>query len=140
MDGDLQHDPKYIASFIRKFNSTSCDMVVGCRDFSSSKNIGLNYIRKIGSLFLIFLINFLLGKKTSDPMSGFFLFKKKIFFDAKENFYERGYKILADIIYSNKEKIKIIDVKINFKKRIYGKSKISFMILLYLIIFIIRKL
>ena len=33
-------------------------------------------MRFYSSKFLILMINFLLGKKISDPMSGFFIFKK----------------------------------------------------------------
>ena len=73
-------------------------------------------------------------------MSGFFLFKKKIFLNSKKKFFKKGYKILADMIYNNKEYLKIKDVKINFKKRIYGESKISFKVLFYLIIFILKKI
>ena len=73
-------------------------------------------------------------------MSGFFLFKKKLLKNSDKNFYKKGYKILADIIYSAKDYIEVNDIKINFKKRIYGKSKINFKVLLYLIIFIISKL
>ena len=72
-------------------------------------------------------------------MSGFFLFKKKILKKAKKNFYKKGYKILADLIYSNPNSLKISDIKINFKKRIYGKSKINFKVLFYLFIFILKK-
>ncbi len=138
MDGDLQHDPKYIKKFINKFNTSSSDIVVGCRNFFYKKNKGLNFLRTNASVLLIFLINFLLGKKTSDPLSGFFLFKKKLFIKSKKKFYGKGYKILADIIYNNK-KAKVSDVKINFKKRLYGKSKINLRILYYLLIFIVRK-
>ena len=138
MDGDLQHDPKYIPILINKFNVSSGDIIVGCRDFFTSKNKGLNFIRSIASILLIFSINFLLGKRTSDPMSGFFLFKKKIFINSRKKFYKKGYKILADMIYNNKNHIIIEDIKINFKKRIYGESKISIKVLLYLIIFIFK--
>ena len=140
MDGDLQHDPKYISKLIDKYNSSSSDIVVGCRDFFTNKNKGLDFLRTLISIFLIFLINISLEKKTSDPMSGFFLFKKKIFLKSKKNFYKKGYKILADIIYTNTGRLKINDVKINFKKRMYGKTKINFRILLYLIIFILKKM
>ena len=140
MDGDLQHDPIYIPILIKKYNSTSSDIIVGCRDFFTKKNKGLNYIRTLVSIFLIFTINITLGKKTSDPMSGFFLFKKKIFTKSKKKFYKKGYKILADLIYSNYDYIKISDIKINFKKRIYGKSKINFKVLFYLFVFIIKKI
>ena len=139
MDGDLQHDPKYIQVMINKFNTTSSDIVVGCRDFLTKKIEGLNFLRILASLILIFIINTALGKKTSDPMSGFFLFKKKLFIKTKKNFFKKGYKILADIIYNNKNNIIVSDVKINFKKRIYGKSKINIKVLLYLMIFIFNK-
>ncbi len=42
------------------------------------------------------------------------------------------------MIYNNKNHIIIEDIKINFKKRIYGESKISIKVLLYLIIFIFK--
>jgi len=140
MDGDLQHDPKYIPKLIDKFNNTSSDIVVGCRDLYSQKNKGLNFLRTLASISLNCIINISLGRKTSDPMSGFFLFKKKLLRNSDKNFYKKGYKILADIIYSAKHYIEVNDIKINFKKRVYGKSKINFKVLLYLIIFILRKL
>ena len=139
MDGDLQHDPKYISKLISKYNSSNCDIVVGCRDFFTKQNKGLNFLRTSASLILIFIINIILGKRTSDPMSGFFLFKKKLFMKSKKKFYKKGYKILADIIYNNNDNIHIGDIKINFKKRIYGKSKINIKVLLYLMIFIFDK-
>jgi dolichol-phosphate mannosyltransferase len=139
MDGDLQHDPKYIPKMIDKYNTTSCDIIVGCRNFFSKKNIGLDLFRTFVSIFLINIINILLGKKTSDPMSGFFLFKKKLFLKSKHRFYKKGYKILADIIYSNKDKIKVTDIIINFNKRKYGQSKINLKVLVYLIGFILKK-
>ena len=138
MDGDLQHDPKYIQKFIDKFNLSSSDIIVGCRNFFYKDNKGLNFVRTYTSVLLIFFINILLGKKTSDPLSGFFLFKKKIFVGSKKKFFGKGYKILADIIYNNK-KARVSDVKINFKKRLYGKSKINLRIFYYLLLFIVRK-
>ena len=138
MDGDLQHDPKYIEKFIDKFNLSSSDIIVGCRNFFYKDNKGLNFVRTYASVLLIFFINILLGKKTSDPLSGFFLFKKKLFVGSKKKFFGKGYKILADIIYNNK-KVRVSDVKINFKKRLYGKSKINLKVLYYLLVFIIRK-
>ena len=37
-------------------------------------------------------------KKTDDPMSGYFIFKKEIYFKNKEKMFGRGYKILADLL------------------------------------------
>ena len=140
MDGDLQHDPKYIPKLINEFNISSADIIVGCRDFFSKKNNGLDFLRILASIILIITINIFLGKKTSDPMAGFFLFKKKIFLKSKNKFYKKGYKILADIIYLDKNKVLVNDVKINFKKRKDGKSKINLKVLIYLIYFIFKKI
>ena len=84
MDGDLQHDPKYIPKLINKYNISSADIIVGCRDFFSKKNKGLDFIRTLVSIILIITINMFLGKKTSDPMAGFFFFQKKNLFKIKK--------------------------------------------------------
>ena len=83
------------------------------------------------------MINFLLGIKTSDPMSGFFIFRRSIYFENKKNLYANGYKILSDLLYSSKKKLKIGDVAIVFKKRNKGESKMNLSILLKLINFIL---
>ena len=139
MDGDLQHDPIYIPYLISKYEKTSCDIVVGCRNFFEKDSQGLSFFRTLSSLLVILIINIFLGKKTSDPMSGFFLFKKQIYIRQKKNLYKKGYKILADLIYNNKSFLDIKDIKIKFKKRIQGKSKLNFMVVIYLLIFIFKK-
>ena len=53
--------------------------------------------------------------------------------------FAKGYKILADLIYSSKEKLNIIDVGINFGNRAKGESKMSLKILIILISFITQK-
>tara|TARA_B100000989_G_scaffold291881_1_gene266991 strand:- start:270 stop:983 length:714 start_codon:yes stop_codon:yes gene_type:complete len=140
MDGDFQHDPIYIPKLIKNFDESCSDIVVGCRDLFKKNSQGLSLFRAICSILLIHLMNICLGKKTADPMSGFFLFKKKLFLQQKKKLYKKGYKILADIIYNSKKNIKISDIKIRFKKRYSGKSKLNFSVLIYLIIFIKSKI
>jgi len=139
MDGDLQHNPKYIFKIFNKFQKSKSDIIVGSRDFLKKENKGLSSIRKTFSIILIFIINIVLGNKTNDPMSGFFLFKKKIFTENKNKLYGKGYKILADIIYSSKKDLKIIDYTIDFDRRKSGKSKMDIKILILLINFMIIK-
>ena len=104
------------------------------------KKHNLSFFRLSASRILILLVNFFLGKKTSDPMSGFFIFKKKIFSNNKRKLYNRGYKILMDLIYINTEKKKIFDVDINFDNRKKGASKMNLKILISLINMIIYKI
>ena len=139
MDGDLQHNPSNINKLIEVYVAENADIVVGSRNLFNKKNEGLGFIRLASSKFLILLISILLNKKTDDPMSGFFIFQKKIYELNKNKLYAKGYKILFDLIYASSEKLKIIDVDINFRKRTEGSSKMGFKIIFILILVIIKK-
>ena len=139
MDGDLQHKPSDIKKFLNIFNKNNPDIIVGSRDLFKDKKHNLNILRLLASRILIIVVNLLLGKKTSDPMSGFFMFKKNIFLRSQKKLIKKGYKILLDLLYVKDQKAKIIDLKINFNSRMRGKSKMSTKILFYLISMIFKK-
>jgi len=71
-------------------------------------------------------------------MSGFFIFKKTIFLRNKKKLYGSGFKILTDLIYSEKN-LKIKDIYINFDLRKYNKSKMNFKIISQIIILFFQK-
>ena len=139
MDGDLQHKPSDIKKILYKFFRGNPDFVIGTRDLFKKKKHNLNFLRLFASRMLILLVNFLLGRKTSDPMSGFFMFKKEVFTKSQKKLIKKGYKILLDLIYIKNQRVKIIDVNINFDSRIKGKSKMSLKILIDLISMILKK-
>ncbi len=126
MDGDLQHKPKEINHLYSVFLKRHCDVVVGIRNLFKKKQKGLRFYRLIISILLIIIVNILLGFRTSDPMSGFFIFKKKIYLKNRKFLFNRGYKILLDLIYSSKKKLKILDINIDFRSRGEGNSKINY--------------
>ena len=136
MDADLQHDPKYIPKMLKLFNS-NYDMIIGARKLTSGRNKGLSEFRRFASVVLIFLFR-VFNIKTSDPMSGFFLFKKKIYLENKKYFFGKGFKILADILINSKKKLKTKDLYIDFNRRYESESKMNYKILLILIQFYLR--
>jgi dolichol-phosphate mannosyltransferase len=140
MDADLQHNPHYLNLLIKRFNNEKIDFLVACRDFKDKSKVKVNFTRFFLSKILIILFNFLLGFKTNDPMSGFFIFKKKIFMENKSKLFSRGYKILADLIYSSKSELKIKDQFIVFDQRDMSSSKLNLRILLLILIFLFRSL
>ena len=140
MDADLQHNPHYLNLLIKRFNYEKIDFLVACRDFKDKSKVKVNFTRFFLSKILIILFNFLLGFKTNDPMSGFFIFKKKIFMENKSKLFSRGYKILADLIYSSKSELKIKDQFIVFDQRDMSSSKLNLRILLLVLIFLFRSL
>ena len=71
---------------------------------------------------------------------GFLSLKKKIYELNKNKLFAKGYKILFDLIYASSEKLKIIDVDINFRKRSEGNSKMGFTVIFILILIITKKI
>tara|TARA_B100001029_G_C15002541_1_gene419018 strand:- start:106 stop:858 length:753 start_codon:yes stop_codon:yes gene_type:complete len=132
MDGDLQHNPKYLPKICKIFSKKNIDFLVCSRNFK--KRYGLSFIRYYFSKALIFFVNFILGKKVNDPMSGFFIFKKNFFILNKRNLYTNGFKILLNLLYSTKKKMKIYEQTIVFEKRFNNKSKMNYKVLYHIII------
>ena len=139
MDGDLQHKPSDLKRILYVYFKYNPDIAVGTRDLFKIKKHNLNFLRLLASRILILIVNLLLGNKTSDPMSGFFVFKKKIFQKSQKKMIKKGYKILLDLLYIKNQNVEVIDVNINFDSRMKGKSKMNLKIFLYLITMISKK-
>ena len=139
MDGDMQHDPKYILPMFKKFNKFNCDIVIGARPLNKGPNQGLSETRRCVSNIIIFLFS-IFKVNTSDPMSGFFIFKKKIYYKNKKHFFGKGFKILADILINSKQDLLVKDYLIKFKRRMKNKSKMNFNILIILFNFYVISL
>ena len=138
MDADLQHNPKYIPKMIKKFNK-KIDVIIGARKLILGKNKGLSETRRYASIILIYLFQ-VFKIKTIDPMSGFFMFKKKIYLKNKSRFFGKGFKILVDILINSKSKLITKDIYIDFDRRHKDKSKMNFRILFILVQFYITSL
>ena len=129
MDCDLQHNPKYILKMKNKLIENNADIVIGSRFGNSTLEGNLGIFRSLISNLAIRLINLIMGKKSLDPLSGFFLCRKEVILDYENTFFKRGYKILFDIIYNGKQNIKIEHQNIFFNKRKYENSKFNFKII-----------
>ena len=136
MDGDLQHDPKYLPRMIKIFKDKNLDFVVAARNFRNFSIPGLSMTRLIASKILIYIFFIFVGTKTTDPMSGFFIFKKIIYMKNKKKLFGKGYKILSDLIYVSNQNINVNDLIITFNLRKKGNSKMNLKVLLNIIFFI----
>ena len=136
MDGDMQHDPKYIVPMYNRFDKFNYDVIIGARPLIKGPNQGLSETRRFASNILIFLFSFF-KINTSDPMSGFFIFKKDLYIKNKKFFFGKGFKILVDILINSKNDLNVNDFIIKFKRRHGDKSKMNFKILMILVRFYI---
>ena len=138
MDADFQHNPIYLNKLIKIFYLSEYDFVIRCRKFDKKLKKKLKFIRFYSSVIITSIFNLLLGFKTSDPMSGFFIFKKEFFVRNKKKLYGSGFKILTDLIYTE-EDLKIKDIFIDFDIRKYNKSKMNFKIISQIVILFFQK-
>ncbi len=139
MDGDLQHRPNDLVKLMNIYEKKNFDLVIGSRKMNNYRETNLNPLRFYVSKLLNFITNLLFDYRLKDPMSGFFIINKKVFFKLKNKLFLLGYKILLDIITSSQKKIIFKEVYINFKSREKGFSKMRLKILIQLIIFLIYK-
>jgi len=125
MDTDLQHPPEKIPELIRSLDQTGSDLVVASRYISGGRSDGLagRYRRWVSKLSSVFVWTFLTPtRKTSDPMTGFFAFKRDLL--DRVSFSSFGFKILVEILASIKD-LKVVDIPFTFGQRVHENSKAS---------------
>jgi len=78
MDGDGQHDPKYIIELFNQVESRGCDVAIGSR-FLGKNNYDTGVLKSTGIKLFRFLIRLTNGEKITDPTSGFQCLHRKVF-------------------------------------------------------------
>ena len=122
LDGDGQHDPKYIERLIRKMEESQADIVIGSR-FKTEKKPAT--ARMLGSRLIssaIFITT--KGIRIEDVTSGMRLFNKKMI---KRFGYNIHYSPEPDILaYLINCGFKIEEVQVEMHERIAGVSYLNF--------------
>jgi dolichol-phosphate mannosyltransferase len=125
MDADLQHPPEKVRELLEKARSTGADVVVASRYVRGGSYAGLpGPVRKaisVGSKCLARIV-FKEARKTSDPMTGFFLVRNEAISGIQ--FRPLGFKILLEILVCAPE-LRVVEVPLNFRVRNAGVSKAS---------------
>ena len=124
MDGDGQHDPKNILDMLDVIHEKNMDLVIGSRFINSRSSSSLSKKRNLISEIGIRLCHLFINKKISDPLSGFFVLKRKDVENFKEALYKDGFKLLFDYLMLANPK-KIYEIQINFRQRMHGDSKLN---------------
>ena len=70
VDGDGQHDPKYIPELLKVLRETGCHMVIGSR-FYQAKGEHTSAVRAVGIWIFRMVLRPILGKPVRDPTSGY---------------------------------------------------------------------
>ena len=122
MDSDFSHPPKIIPRLIEEIKISKCDIVIASRYTQGGKVSGWSAKRKLISKTAKGIAKVGLGINESDPMSGFFAFRRKILEGIKLDAI--GYKMLLEILVKTKG-AKVKEIPYTFTNRVYGYSKLD---------------
>lgn len=117
IDADLSHPPELMNKMIDECDKN--DIVIASRYVKKGKE-EMNIFRKAVSKGATLMAKPL--TKVSDPMSGYFFFRRKVIKNA--DLRPKGYKILLEILVKGDYK-KHKEIHFVFGKRYHGKSKLG---------------
>jgi dolichol-phosphate mannosyltransferase len=122
MDSDFSHPPKIIPRLIEEIKKSRCDIAIASRYITGGSIKGWTSKRKLLSKTATKIAKTGLGVNQSDPMSGFFAFRRKIIDGLK--FDAIGYKMLLEILVKAKG-VKVKEIPYTFTNRVHGSSKLD---------------
>lgn len=124
MDADLSHDHQILPKMIAAVREGGYDLVVGSRRIPGGGADKWPWYRKLSSDIATMVAKNFLDIELNDPMSGYFLLKRKLFERVKHKINPQGYKILLEIyVRSNPQRVK--EIPFIFKDRKQGYSKVT---------------
>ena len=119
MDADGQHRPDEIKNVLLPIIENQYDCVIGSRILGNREKS--KWLRIVGVYFFGRIVSALLGKKITDPSSGFRAFRMAAM--ASIQLHEDQYHTSELIIEAVKKGLRIGEVPITILRRKYGKSK-----------------
>ena len=123
MDADLQHPPEVLLALLRGVTD-GADIAIASRYVKGGSCEGWGLTRRLISKGAITMAHVLLPatRKIKDPMSGYFLFRKRALDGA--NLKPAGYKILLEMLAEGNFQ-RVMEVPYTFDTRSRGKSKLK---------------
>lgn len=123
VDGDGQHDPRFLSKMADYLEENKLDMVIGSR-FIEKEGFQSSGTRRIGIKYFTILIQLLTGVKITDPTSGLRMVNRdvmKIF----ASDYPKDYPEPESVVAILRQKKKVKEIAVIMKERQGGVSSIS---------------
>ncbi len=121
MDADLSHPPDKLPELIIPIIEGKCDISIGSRFIKGANIEGFGLFRRVNAFVSRVLARPFV--KVSDPMSGFFAFRKNLIADYNI-LNPIGFKIGLEILVKSGTE-SIVEIPIRFAGRYAGKGKLS---------------
>ena len=133
VDGDGQHDLDFLGRLLDPVIQGEADIAVGSRFSGPYQGYRSSFVRRVGIHFFAKLISFLTGFKVTDPTSGFRAFSRRaLAVFARE--YPMDFPEPESIVVATRHGLKLREVPVQMRKRLYGASSIRYLKTLYYMI------
>ncbi|WP_176594153.1 glycosyltransferase family 2 protein [Sphingobium sp. EM0848] len=139
MDADMQHDERLLPDMVHALLSDQADIVIGSRYCANGSTGDWNIDRQRASRFATGIANQLLDIPISDPMSGFFAFRRRHLEQMVPRLSQLGFKVLLDILLSSDRGTRVIELPYHFRNRNAGESKLGFRVLFDFLLMVVNK-
>lgn len=123
IDADLQHDPGILSKMYEVVAGGS-EVAVGSRYVAGGGTGDWNALRRFESWVATKIAQVFLNVKLGDPMSGYFMMRRRDFLRVQEQLNAKGFKILLEISAKLRPK-KVEEVAYTFRARMAGESKLT---------------
>jgi dolichol-phosphate mannosyltransferase len=127
IDGDMQHDETLLPQMLAALQEDRADLVVGSRylktDAAGASALGAT--REAGSRLANWLGKHVLRAEVTDPMSGFFMIRRELIETVAPALATSGFKVLFDILASQKTPPRYLELPYEFRARVAGDSKLD---------------
>jgi len=135
VDGDGQHDPKYIPSLLDVLRKTGCHMVIGSR-FYQGNGAHTSVVRGMGIWVFRLVLRPILGKPVHDPTSGFVGVNREAL-QVFTGSFPLEYPEIEALVVLQRKRFRFEEVPVQMRKRKAGRSTITAIKSLYYIIHVL---
>ncbi|NTI44586.1 glycosyltransferase [Rhizobium rhizogenes] len=140
MDGDGQHDPAVVPQLVQRLQSGSLDVVSAARRLDEGVNpAALSALRRRISDCGNALSSIVIGRRMTDPLTGFFVIRRDSFLEIAPRLGDPGFKLLLDILHTKKS-LRHAEVPFDFGVRVNGESKLDACVLWRFATFLMSKM
>ena len=123
MDGDGQHDARFLSMMEKTLEDKHADMVIGSR-FIKKEGFQTSGIRRVGIGIFRFLTRYLFGKEITDATSGMRMSNRRTI-DLFVKDYPRDYPEPETVCRLLRKHYKVLEVPVMMRERENGVSSIS---------------
>ncbi len=130
IDGDGQHDPRYLQTVLAPVIDGRLDLCIGSRFIEKNSGFQSTFTRRFGIRFFSFLLSFLTGAPITDPTSGYRAYGPKLISLFAEH-YPIDFPEPETIMTAKRHGLNIGEVPVRMRKRLGGISSIRYLKTIY---------